>query len=275
MGTDPVVLDYVTWLKSWGASASTVRARRLFVSARLRAWGGLDGLTQQNIEAFLADLEPHGWTRPTYHAHLTDFCSWLVATGRLDGNPMDGMRKPRRPKARPKPLSDGELALVLAHAEGVVRDWILLALLAGLRVSEIARVRGQDITSEGIYVRGKGGGVEVLPCHPEIRLMADRYPSAGFWFPGNDPAGHVRSQYVSRDVAEVFRDCRISEGSAHRLRHTYATQLLRNGVHIRRVQRLMRHASLETTAGYTAVDEDELQAAVNLLRGSGPLPPAA
>jgi Phage integrase family len=49
----------------------------------------------------------------------------------------------------------------------------------------------------------------------------------------------------------------------HRCRHVYATRLLRSGVNIRVVQQLMRHASLQTTAAYTAVDEDELRDAVN------------
>ena len=101
--------------------------------------------------------------------------------------------------------------------------------------------------------------------------MAERYPSSGHWFPGDD-CGHIRSSYVSREVAAVFRSVGIMHGSAHRLRHTYGTRLLRSGVHIRKVQRLMRHAALETTAGYTAVDEDELQAAVDMLP---PIPPAA
>ena len=54
-------------------------------------------------------------------------------------------------------------------------------------------------------------------------------------------------------------------GSAHSLRHWYATQLLREGADIRVVQQLMRHASLATTAGYLAVESDALTAAVAAL----------
>jgi len=55
------------------------------------------------------------------------------------------------------------------------------------------------------------------------------------------------------------------EGSIHRCRHTYATQLLRAGVNIRVVQELMRHASLTPTQIYTAVDEDERRDAITRL----------
>ncbi len=62
-------------------------------------------------------------------------------------------------------------------------------------------------------------------------------------------------------ASQVF-DALGIEGSIHRCRHVFGTRLLRQGVHIRTVQKLMRHASLSTTANYTAVDEDELRAAI-------------
>lgn len=268
---------YVTWLHSWAANR-TVKARHVFIAARLRQWGGLSGFTEDNVLAFFAEIaERHheqgvksAWTIPTYHNHLSDFSAWAVAAGHIEVDPMANIRKQRRPKSRPRPLSDPEVERALGAATGRVRDWMLLALLAGLRVSEIAAMRGEHVGTGGLYVEGKGGSVEVLPMRPELREMALRYPSSGYWFPGSD-RGHVRGNYVSRHVAEVFRSVGIVEGSAHRLRHTYGTRLLRSGVNIRKVQKLMRHANLETTAGYTAVDEDELQAAVDML----PAPPPA
>lgn len=275
---DQAILDeYVTWLHSW-AARRTADSRHAFIGARLRQWGGLTGFTEANVLAlFAAIAEQHhqqgtksSWTVPTYHGHLADFCTWAVAAGYLEVDPMANVRKQRRPKSRPKPLTDGEVERALGKARGEVRDWMLLALLAGLRVAEIASIRGEDVSAGGIYVEGKGGSVEVIPMRPELREMAQRYPSSGYWFPGAD-RGHVRSNAISRDVGKVFRSVGIAEGSAHRLRHTYGTRLLRSGVHIRKVQRLMRHAALETTAGYTAVDEDELQAAIDML----PAPPPA
>ena len=55
------------------------------------------------------------------------------------------------------------------------------------------------------------------------------------------------------------------EGSLHRCRHTYATELLRAGANIRVVQTLMRHASLSSTQIYTAVDENERREGIRRL----------
>ena len=263
--------EYEAWMRSWGASARTIKARLTMIRGRLRAWG-LEGFTAANVQAFLgrdrvlADgtTQPMSqWTRTTYHAHLTDICAWLVAAGYLEESPMSDVRKGKRPKGIPRPLSEVEVRRVLDVVTGRTRDWLLLALLAGLRASEIAKVRGEDFTADGIYVLGKGNKPEMIPCHDELWAMAQRYPRRGYWFPGGDN-GHMFGQQISQSVGRVFHAMGI-EGSIHRARHTYGTRLLRAGNNIRTVQKLMRHANLDTTALYTAVDEDELRAAINKL----------
>lgn len=263
---DWLVDEYEAWLRSW-ASDRTTESRVTLARRKLSDWG-LEGFTPQNVQAFLAGPRPpkkpwKRWTKATYHAHLTDLCKWLVATEYLEINPMDDVRSVKRPKGRPRPIEEDDMTRVLSVVTGETRDWIALAMYAGLRVSEIARIRGEDVTTSGIRVTGKGDVTETLPLHDDLLEMVQRYPRTGFWFPGSDE-GHVPSPHISLTVGRLFHGLGI-EGSIHRCRHYFATALLRNGVHIRRVQQLMRHANLETTALYTAVDEDELSTAVNLL----------
>lgn len=272
--SEHVTAEYERWLRSWGASEKTVKARVNLARSRLAAWG-LDGLTAANITDFLARPKANGeplssWSKATYHANLRDFCAWLVAADYLVDSPMDdpNVRKPKRPKSRPRPLSEAEVGQVLARAVGRTRDWVVIALYSGLRAHEIAKLRGEDVSPDGIYVEGKGGTVETLPCHPDIWEIAQRHPRNGWWFPNRDGSDHVSSDVVTMAVSRLFDELNI-EGSIHRLRHVYGTRLLRAGAHIRRVQRLMRHANLETTALYTAVDEDELRDAIYMLPSVG------
>ena len=53
------------------------------------------------------------------------------------------------------------------------------------------------------------------------------------------------------------------------LRHTFGTELIRNGVSVFTVQKLMRHANLDTTAGYIEVSQAEQAEAVGRLPGAG------
>lgn len=259
MNNEEIVAAYTSWLNSWSPSQKTVTARRTLAAARMKAWG-LDGFTTENIQQFLGTPDWKRWTRATYHAHLKDFCAWLTASGYLDENPMEDVRKPGRPASLPRPLSEREVEMVLAAAGGRVRDWVRIALLSGLRAHEIAKLRGEDVTTEGIYVEGKGGVRALLPAHPELWEMAQRYPRQGYWFPGKTEP-HMAASTITIGVGELFRTLGIT-GSIHRCRHVYGTRLLRAGVNIRVVQQLMRHASLATTATYTAVDEDEMKAAI-------------
>lgn len=260
---DHLLDEYVEWMQSWNASANTVKVRRRVMRARLREWGGAAGFTPANIQHWLGSPDLSPWSRATYHAHVKEFCGWLYSTDRLAENPIVGFKAPRSPAHRPRPLSEAEVEVVLTHARGRVRDWIMLALHAGLRAHEIAKIRGEDITAEGIWVEGKGGKQESIPPHSCITEMAQRYPARGYWFPGRKNP-HIAPETVTTKVGALLYALGI-EGSVHRFRHVYGTRLLRAGVNIRVVQQLMRHSSLETTAAYTAVSDDEKRAAIDRL----------
>lgn len=273
MTGDELVDEYATWLRGW-AEKNTVAARVTVARAFLADCDGLDGVEQRSVVAFLGKPNRDGteksrWTKATYHGHLKSFCEFLRVAGYLDGDPMTGAKSPKRPNDTPRPLTEHQVERILAAADGDVLDWLTVALVTGLRVSEIAKIRGVDVSNEGIYVRGKGGVTATLPAHPDVLEIAET-KGAGYWWPGSDQ-GHVKSGTISRRVSDLFTELGI-EGGIHRCRHTYGTRLLRSGVHIRKVQQLMRHASLKTTATYTAVDEDELRDAILLLPSSNPSP---
>jgi site-specific recombinase XerD len=265
--TDTQLVDgYERWMRSWDASDRTVESRTTLARARLKAWG-TDGFTPTNVQSFLGTPGWSRWTRATYHANLKSFCEYLVAAGHLATTPMEDVRRVSRPRSLPRPLSDAEMAVALeaarAHADGRILEWIILARRAGLRCHEIAKFSGQDLTDRGLYVLGKGGKEAVLPIHPEISAMAMRHPGRGHWFP-SPYGGHLQADSLSAAVSKFFTELGI-EGSIHRVRHNFGTDLLRGGNDLRVVQELMRHSSLATTAVYTAVDSDRLASAIGRL----------
>ena len=126
----------------------------------------------------------------------------------------------------------------------------------------MAKIRGEDVRQDDLYVLGKGRKSATLPTHPVVWSLAQEYPRAGYWFPHQRIPGHpVGPVSVSRQVTQLFGPLGI-EGSSHRCRHTFATNLLRNGVNIRIVQTLMRHDSLATTAAYLHVTDSEQTLAI-------------
>lgn len=256
-------MEYEEWMIGRGLRPRTVEQRVDFALWRLREWGTWD-MAPVALGRWLGTYS--GWTAVTYHSHLSSIYNWLTQTQQLASNPMTDVRRPRTPKPKPKPLSPLEVERALEGVTGHLRTWMLLALLAGLRVHEVAKFDGRDIDAATIYIVGKGGQAASVPTHPELWNVAKDYPRRGMWFPSPVREGqHYSADHISGEIADRFRAVGIEKGSIHRLRATYGTNLVRQGANIRIVQTLMRHSSLATTEHYLGVDEDERAAAIKML----------
>lgn len=255
--------DYEHWMRSWGATDATVRTRMSTVRA-VRDEGidplaiDTDGLTR-----WISDHGWSGWTLSTYHHSLRSYFGWLHASGRRADDPTTGLRRPRQPHSQPRPLTVLQVTELLANAPPRTHEYMTLGLYAGLRAHEIAKVHGADVTQDWLYVEGKGGQRAHVPTHPVVWDLALTMPRGGLWFP-SPKGGSVLSDTVTHVVGRHMRKHGIS-GSAHRLRHTYATMLLRSGANLRVVQTLMRHESITSTQKYTAVDDAERTLAIAAL----------
>jgi len=259
-----LVDEHRAWMLAGGLATRTIDARIGLLQRLAALFGHLHLVDADTIAGwFAAHPQWSAETRAVYFGHLYGFYAWSVDTGRLDANPMAGLRRPKAPRGLPRPVTEAELRSVLDRAEQPWRTYILLAAYAGLRACEIARLQREDVDEREIRVRsGKGGKAAVLPCHPAIwSAVKDLPPGPIAW--RTDGGGPADEHYVSTRTALYFRRQLHMPGvGLHRFRHRFATALLRGGNNIRVVQTLMRHASLNTTARYTAVDEAERASAV-------------
>lgn len=158
-------------------------------------------------------------------------------------------------------MSDDQLAAIIAACNRRrTRAYVLLAAYQGLRVHEVAKLRGEDIdlSAGTLRVIGKGSREAVLPLHPVIAREALHWPRRGYWFPSRS-AAHVSGQGVGQAIQGAMTRAGVP-GTPHSLRHWFGTRLVAEGVHLRVVQELMRHASPTTTAGYTLVRPDQMRA---------------
>ncbi len=205
-------------------------------------------------------------TACAYNSYLRAWFRWLCLTDRRTDNPMVKIGTPRPPDREPRPVSDDDVARLLT-----TRMWkstlrmILLALLAGLRVHEIARVRGEDIDlgSRLLWVKGKGRKLRSVPLHPILVELASEMPERGWWFPMHGCEGEPQpSKSVSRAISEAMRRAGV-RGTAHCLRHWYATTLLAGGADLLVVRDLLRHKSVATTQIYARCPDGAARSAID------------
>ncbi len=172
-----------------------------------------------------------------------------------------------------------------------LRDKAILEVLfsTGLRVSELAALKRTQINSkkEEFTVRGKGSKLRVVFMSPSARQWLKKYlderRDMGEWlFVRHDrarngkhktenvkqgsavydsrPTESLTPRSIQRTVEKYARAAGITKRiTPHTLRHTFATDLLRNGADIRSVQALLGHSSITTTQVYTHVTDAQLK----------------
>jgi integrase/recombinase XerD len=276
-GDEDLLDDWVLWMQARGMAKRTIHERPMMVERVAKASNvAAHVLSSRQILTYLGRSGVGQSTRANYHVALAAWFKWLVEQELREDNPMTRIPRPKIPRRRPRPIETAHLEKLLAsRMHRRTRTMILLAAFAGLRVHEIAKIRGEDIDQLGkrLYVVGKGGVDEWLPLHPRIAEEAMGYPRRGYWFTtytGNHDheAGPVLPASVSSIVSIAMARAGIP-GTAHALRHWYGTQLVRAGADLRTAQTLLRHASLATTQIYVAVGEDRRSEAINRLPGFG------
>jgi integrase/recombinase XerD len=247
-----------------GLSDRTINSRLALVT---HAAGGQDPvfLDSEHVAEYLARPGLSVGSRGTYAAALRAWFAWLQRTGQRADNPMDALSRPKVPAGEPRPAETAAIRAVLASdLWPSTRAMILLGAYQGLRVSEIAAVRAEDVDVEAgkLWVVGKGGRRASVLLHPAVAEIAGRMPESGLWFPSPaDASRHVDRSSVSAVISRAFQRAGY-RFTAHQLRHWFASQLLRSGATVREVQVQMRHTSLQHTARYMAVDEDHARQAL-------------
>lgn len=256
-----------------GDAARTVADRIRMIRA-MAAGTGCDPVVADElaIRRWMRDQTWSAGTRATYHTYLLSWFGFLIAEGVRRDNPLASMKRPRVPRRHARPITDAHLRVLLdSRMHKRTRVMVMLAAYAGLRIHEVAKIRGEDVDLIGmeITVVGKGGVRDVVPLHPRLVPVAESMPEAGWWFPtytGNRQGrGPILARSASTIVATAMRRAGIVDGGAHRLRHWFGTHLVEHGADLKTVQELLRHASLATTQVYVRVGDRQRRDAIALL----------
>jgi site-specific recombinase XerD len=195
----------------------------------------------------------------------------------LDFNVCQELDMPKRQASLPRYLEESECERLLAACDGpfAYRDYAILMLLlsCGLRVSELVSLNVTDVYEDHVRVLGKGNKERIVFFAEGCREALDDYLDVR-------NIEHVKESdknalFISR------KNCRITvrgiqnmldskllaagldanRYSPHKLRHTAATLMLKNGVDTRALQEVLGHSNLNTTQIYTHLDNAALHEA--------------
>lgn len=218
-----------------------------------------DKLTQEQVREYFLELSRRGLAPSTVRVHLFALKFLYLNTLQRDWSLLK-LYRIKKTKRLPVVLSYKEVWLLLDQLRRPdLRMCVTLMYACGLRVSEAARLRVDDLDGKRMVVwvrQGKGDKDRQVPL-PSRTLQSlrqywrDRRPPQPWLFPDRTAKGPINRNVLDRAVRAARGQSGIRKRlSCHTLRHSYATHLLERGVDLRTIQGLLGHANIKSTIVY-------------------------
>lgn len=244
-------------------TAKTLRSN-LGLFARSIGDPDISELSRSHVEGWLEATRIAPSTKRTRLSQVRNFAHWAIAHGYLAADPTIGVRGPRQPRLVPRGMTMPEVKRVLSVCADVRSTLVVLLMVQeGLRRCEVAALTMGDIDFDNllVLVTGKGGHQRVLPLSSETWAAVLAYLDAAPATAGplirnyRDGRSALAPVTIGRMVSALMSDggvkIRAYDGrSAHALRHTAASDMVRSGAHLRDVQAALGHRSIVTTQRY-------------------------
>lgn len=184
---------------------------------------------------------------------------------------------PKRKASLPRYLEEEECERLLSACEGpyMYRDYCILMIFmsCGIRISELVSLNLTDVYADHLRVLGKGNKERVVFFAEGCREAIDDYLAVrdngkikeedqnALFISSRNSRITVRGVEMMVDKKLKMAGLDSSRFSPHKLRHTAATLMLKNGVDTRALQEVLGHSNLNTTQIYTHLDNAALHEA--------------
>ena len=245
----------------------------------------LSKLHQADIERMMGNAA-HLSKSARHHIFITidQIMKSAVANGVCSRNPCEGIKV--KPDATFKNITvykPDEIACLLSHLDRPFGVAIAILLYAGLRSEEVMGLRWRDIDRKNrtITVRRvvtrvakgefapvdvtKNERVRVVTYGDQLAAVLADAPKTSIYVVPAKRGGYMTPGSFRRQYDTFFDGLPIRRLSPHKLRHTYATYLIKGGAELRAVQTLLGHSSVKVTAIYTHVDTEDRRRAAEML----------
>ncbi|MGM9927869.1 MAG: tyrosine recombinase XerC [Bacillus sp. (in: firmicutes)] len=242
-------------------------------------------LTLEDIYLYLEYCEVQRknstYARARKAAAIKSFYKYITSKRRLlDYNPAEELESPKIGKKTPVYMNIDETQQFLT---GIKRNkhyhrnycMIMFFLNLGLRVSELCNINLSSIQGDALHIVGKGDKARTVYLNSTCLEALEQY---------KEQERHLVKKIVDEDalflsqkgtrlhrrtVETIVKQINMNSGLAknkltpHKLRHTSATLMYRNGADIRSLQHILGHSSISTTQIYTHVEDQEIRKVIN------------
>lgn len=177
--------------------------------------------------------------------------------------------RPKKRQQLPGVFSKEEIALIIKAAGNMKHKvMLMLSYAAGLRISEVVKLKVTDIDSRRkciLIKQAKGKKDRMAGLSPVLLVMLREYYTMyrpdpkGYLFAGQETNAPYSTRSLQLVLAAAKRKAGVLKpGSIHALRHSFATHLLEKGTDVVMIQKLLGHTNIKTTLQYLHVTNRDL-----------------
>lgn len=239
----------------------------------------LNDLSEQDLENYFYylktnEIAPSSRNRSLYiiRAFYNYCCRKRLCFQNLAAN-LEPVRVPKKVRTYLTEEEFKQLIEIIAHP--VVKIVLQTLFYSGLRISECVNLKHRhiDLAQRVIHVvEGKGKKDRDVPINSKLYYLLKNYscrdrPKVNSpYFFATVKSGRISPFYVNKVLAAAVQSLNWKKKiTAHTLRHSFASNLIRQNVNPVLVQKLLGHSSLTTTTIYCHSSLQELQKAVECL----------
>jgi integrase/recombinase XerC len=259
-----------------------IRVAIAFFRSRLGPTPDLAQITARLIRAHLVNLQDRGLSKSSIRRHFAavrSFARFLSRRGYIDRNPVYGVHGPRHAHRLPVALTRAEVDKVIKAVDPKSaygpRDLAMIEVMysTGCRIAELAAIDLADLDLDERIVRLKGKGrkerLGVLggPACAAVaaylaRRPADAAATGGPLFASRRGGRRLTTHGIFDRMKKYMAKAGVNaKASPHSLRHSFATHMLEGGAGLVEIKEFLGHRNLQTTAVYTHVADQGLEAA--------------
>lgn len=208
-------------------------------------------------------------------ASIKALYEYLLDMGDIEHNIALKVKSPEIEKKDPIYLRLNEIDAMLNSVDKedkfYYRDLAILTIFlnCGLRVSELADLREEDVVNDVIDVkRGKGNKQRKIPMNKKVQKAIEEYLNnrdSIITSGKKESLFKIDTKQIGRVVIKHAHKIGRTDITCHKLRHSFCSALAKKNVDVTKLQELLGHQNVQTTIHYTHLDKSDLVDAVNLL----------
>lgn len=264
---------FFAWKFTEGLSEKTLKQYKFTIDkALLEIAKPIPEITENDLFLYIAKVKFKGVSN-TYlrniRQNLSCVFTWLYQKRLIEVNPMDGIGTIKLEKTIKEEFSDIEAEKLKQNTKNE-RDRAIVELLlaTGMRISELISLNRDgsiDMINKKVKIKGKGSKERTVYFSDVAALYIDKYiktrtdNNSALFVSLRKPYKRIDVKAAQSMLKTLGNKCGIDKVHPHRFRRTFATNMLKKGMSVEQLSKILGHEKIDTTMIYCNISNDTIR----------------